>query len=161
MLFAGTRQLGSGLRIIERRDEKRGAIGAGGVQQVDPGGIAIKGPKAELATLRYVIGVVIQHHRLHAAGMQQTCHHLTDPTEPGDDHHAGFRHVFLALAGACRQARCQHAVMQHQQKGRGQHRQGHCQRDGARGFAGNRAVALAQAQQHESEFAALRQQQDE
>src|ERR1041385_5529006 len=89
------RELSDGIAIIERDDQKVGARRARRMQQIEPRRVAVEHPKAELAGLLDVIGIVVEHGRLVAARVQQPRHYLADTAETRDDDLARLRQVRL------------------------------------------------------------------
>ena len=66
-------------------DQQPGLAGAGRVQQIEPRGVAVEDPEAELAQQLDLVGVVVEHGGAHPAGEQQAADDLPEAAEARDD----------------------------------------------------------------------------
>ena len=141
-----------------------GLRGTRGLEQVVAGGVAVIDLVAELAQRLDLLGVMVEHHGADAAGLQQAAHRHAEAAVAGDDD-LGAR-----LLDACRwraasalpakrgcMTRC---VEDHQQGGRRHGERDHGDEQ-ARLRGDEKGQARREGDQHEGEFAALRQREGE
>ncbi|MNT36051.1 hypothetical protein D3C72_1721090 [compost metagenome] len=124
-------------RVIDGEHQQLGLVGAGGVQQIEPAGIAIEDLIAVLAQHLDLAGILLEYGGADAVAMQQTAHDLTEAAEAGDDDGVFdqlgllvLRHVGLV---AVVKPGLDHPVVEDQQQGRQRHGERHHQgqqRDG-------------------------------
>ena len=154
------RELRDGGWIVERDDQQVGALRAGGVQKIEARRVAVEDAKAEFPKLLDIIRVVVEHRRMEAARIEKPGHYLAHPAEAGDDHLRRLRRFGRARRHVG-EARRDDAVVGHKQERRCDHRERHGERDRQGGLLVDRAVVRGEAENHESELAALREEQDE
>ncbi len=128
------------------------------MQQVRPRRVAVEARHPEAAHLVDMLGLVVEHHGVDPVRQQDAVHHLPETPEPGDDHRALLGDlVLLALLQLHRLSRRHPPLVEEKEQRRRQHRERHRQRQRGAEPGVDGAGALAEADQHEAEFAGLRE----
>ncbi len=124
VLARGLHQTRGGVRVVQGHDEKLRVRGPGGMQQVEPRGIAVKRAEAELAALLDMVGISVEHGGRVAARIEKARYHLAHAPQAGKDHLARLRLVCFPL-GLGVPAALQEPVVDHEKQGRNEHGQRH------------------------------------
>ena len=135
----------------------------GGAQQVEARRVAVEHLEAELAQELDLVGVVVEHDGAHAAGEQQPADDLPEAPEARDDHRiAGFLDLVVGALATRRPASAASLSCSEQHERRGRHRQRHGDRElRPPRSADSTPRRLRDAEHHERELAALREQRGE
>ena len=162
MLARDAREARDRVAIVERDDEEVRAVGARGVQQVEARGVAVEHAEAELARLLDVVRVVVEHRGLDSRSRSAGA---PPPGRRGRGRRRSPVGCGVVGARAPRAARAKRGAMT---------RSCSTSRNGVSSIESatasvtpapcvgvDRAVGRGEAEQHEGELAALREQQDE
>ncbi len=114
------------LFVVDRDDEKARALGSGGAQEVEPGGVAVERRHAEAAEQFHLLLVVIEHGQAKAIRAQQAADDVPEAAEAGEDHGIVVLGNFIrgALRNARGEERLHEAFVCSQEEGRGRHAHG-------------------------------------
>jgi hypothetical protein len=144
-----------GVRVVERDDQKPRHGDAGLLQHFQARRVSVVGLGAEAAHQLDLVRVVVDERGADAQAVEHARHHLTETAEAGDDDRVRFLDCVGRALGAHRQARREHTLVQQHEERRGEHGGGdrgveHVER-------GTREDLVGGGEQHEGEFADLRQ----
>ncbi len=120
-----------GGRVIDGEYQQFCLVGAGGMQQIEPAGVAVEHLIAVPAQHLYLTGVLLQYGGAYAVAVQQAPHYLAEAAEAGDDD--GVLHQFRLLVlrriavGTVIEPGLDHPIVEDQQEWRQRHGEGHHQ----------------------------------
>ena len=147
----------AGVHGVDRHDQKLGAHGARGLEQVEARGVPVEQSKSKAPQRLDAVGIVVEHDGLHARRKQEAPDDLSKATEARDDDRRAF--VFDRIGFAlCAIALRQRAVVHEREQRRQRHRQRDRQREHGVPVSGQEARLPRDTEHHERELAALREQ---
>ena len=143
--------------ICECDDEEAGVLDACGVEEIEPGGIAVEDLEAEFAQHVHVIGIAFEHGDFDALGHHEAADEIAEASETGEDHWS----IFIdAVGGALVLAHCgiawrDDALVDDEEEGRDGHGQGDHSHQEPRNFGFEDLLLDGHRQQSKGELAAL------